>query len=128
MSLLDEARTNVLKNAKFWDDIMALFDTLESLGNRACHDHIGKDDFFKGLSLMRSAAYHEQSIAIRNCFCLSGVANEEVQKYSLAKFKEAFGPKCYSIMHFLDQYGRLPTSYKVAHEEQLRKEAMEAAG
>jgi hypothetical protein len=125
-SFLKQAEQNVINQAKAWADAMEFLNALQNFGNRACHDYIGKEKFFAGLTLMRQAMYQEQSEAIRNCFSLVGVGGEEAAKYSRDRFKEVFSDK-YQIMQFLDKWGHCPNSYKTADREAFEAECREVA-
>lgn len=124
-SLLKQAEQNVVNRAKAFNDALAFVDALRNFGNRACREYVGRDDFFKGLELIRKAIRAEQSEAIRECFYLVGVGGKEAEEYSKQMFKRVFSGK-YQIMGFLDQWGHTPSSYKTVEREAFQAECDEA--
>jgi len=124
-SLVQEATQNVVNQAKAYGDAMAFVDALANFGNRACHDYVGKKQFFDGLTMMRNALYAEQSEAIRRCFYFMGAGGEEAAEYSREMFSRVFSGK-YEVMSFLDKWGQIPGSYKAVDQEAFLAECKEA--
>lgn len=123
-SLVKQAEENVVKQAKAFDDILKITDALASVGNRICHEHIARNKFFEGLSLMREALYAEHSNAIRKCFLFVGVGGESATEYSRQVFKKTFGGD-FEIMSFLNQWGHLPSFVKTEEYERFQEELNE---
>lgn len=120
-SLVKQAEENVVKQAKAFEDILKITDALENVGNRICHEHIARNKFFEGLSIMREALYAEHSNAIRKCFLFVGVGGASATEYSRQVFKRTFGGD-YEIMSFLDRWGQLPSFVKTEERERFQEE------
>lgn len=118
---LKQAEQNVVNRAKVYNDFLEIIDAFSRFGNKVCNDRTSKDKFFQGLQLIRDAIYAEQSMALRECFYFVGVGGKEAESYSREMFKKVFGED-YSIMQFLDQWGNIPSSYKISTEEEFRFE------
>lgn len=124
---IKEAEANVIRIAKSFEDFLSILDAFANFGNRMCHQHIGKGQFFDGLSMMRSAIYKEYRNALANCFIFVGIGGEEAIEYSRKKFEEMFNEdERYVIMDFLDKYGQIPNSYDIEKEEGFRRQAKNA--
>jgi len=124
MDYIKKAERNLINICKEFDDFMHVLDALASFGNAYCHEYVGKEGFFDGLRTMQNAIYREQATAIRRVFAFAGVGGEETQEYARQKFKETFnGEKRYVIMHFLDKYGQIPSSYRLEIDEKFREQA-----
>lgn len=122
--LIKKAEKNLVNICKAFDDMMNIIDAMATFGNKYCHDYIGKNEFLDGLQMMRKAIYREHAEAIRKCFLFVGVGGETAAEYSREKFKEIFcGKERYMIVHFLDKYGRIPSSYEAGIDEEFRKQA-----
>lgn len=123
--LLRQAEQNVINQAKAWSDAIEFLDALSNFGNIACHEHIGRAEFFEGLKKMRRAMWQEQSEAIRNCFTLSGVGGEAAAAFSRERFKDVFSGK-YQVVQFLNKWGHCPSYYTVDEMDRLKSEAKDA--
>ncbi len=53
------------------DMMLRFLDDLDHFGNTTLKEHIGKKDFFEGLSLMRKGLNAEYTYALANCFMMS---------------------------------------------------------
>ena len=124
-NLVQEAQQQALNTAKTFTDLRTLLDALASFGNRATHQHVGKDDFFNGLSLIRNAIAKEHDHALANLFLLTGVGGPEALNYSQEQFKKWFGEKQHHIMSFLEEFGTLPSFYRADKEQQFLKDIKE---
>jgi hypothetical protein len=125
MNLIKQAEQNVINIAKSFQDFYQIIEAMEFFGIQFCKEWIGKENFFKGISLIRKAINAEQNNAIANCFVLSGVGGEAAKQYSKEMFEKYFDSKSqYNVTHFLDKYGQLP-GWKLDDEKGLRKEAQE---
>jgi len=125
---IKEAEQNVVNVARAYQDFLDVLDALAVFGNNYCNEYIGGKKFFEGLAMMREAAYHEYTNASMNAMMFTGVGGEEATKYAREKFERAFGKRDgikYSVMQFLDQYGRHPGSYMTNDEEEFRKQVDE---
>jgi len=129
-NLIKQAEKNVLKTAKELQIVLEMMDNLAHFGNSVMHDWIGKNEYFEGLKKMRSAIYAEYTQAIVNCFSFVGVGGEDVIEYAEERFAEVFSlndsDTNYAIMHFLENWGRLPSRYKSEDQKEFRKQASES--
>jgi hypothetical protein len=128
-NVLKEAEKNVVKIARFWQDMLKICDALNIVGNNACREHVARDDFFKGLNILRNAMYRELVHSMSDCFVFSGVGGKEINDFSREQFEKLFhnDPKeCkFVIMNFLEQFGQRPSSWYSDEEEKFRKQATE---
>ena len=124
-SLLKEAEKNVVNHANLFNDLNEVVIALRQVGNKYCREHIARDKFFEGLSLMQSAIREEYAETCLSVMAFAGIGGKKADKFSKDKFKEIFNEKeRYIVGHFLNEnlsYHRW--NYKDA--EQLRKEAQE---
>lgn len=123
MSLVKEAQKMVLNLAAEMNMMLKVMDDFAAFGNRACHEHISKRDFFSGLELMRKAIYAEYCQAMANALVFSGVGGDESRRFVEGKFREYFADGK-AIMQFLDKWGQTG-SYYASDEERFRSEAQE---
>ena len=127
MDLLKQAEKNVVRIARDLDDTLHIFKALENFGNKFfSSNRPEQEEFFRALRDMRHAVYIKYMELITNCFAFVGVGGTDAADYSREKFFERFGKNNYEIMSFLDRYGQIPHSYKVADEAQIREEAKAA--
>jgi hypothetical protein len=120
-SFLKQAEQNVINQARAWSEALVFVDALYNFGSNACHEWIGKKQFFEGLQMIRNAMYAEQADAIRNCFVLSGIGGEEAKAFAREKFKESFGGK-YCVIQFLNAWGHMPSSFSPKDEKEFLAE------
>ena len=124
-SYIKKAVKKAIKNAKYFDDMFSVLDALNEFGNKACHDHVGKEKFFKGLQEMRYALLNEYAYTMHNAFIFTHCSNE-LQEYSKEKFKEYFSEEHrYNIMKFLEDFNSVPFSWSVLDEKEFRAQAKE---
>jgi hypothetical protein len=124
--LVKQAEKNLVKIAASWEDAMKMLDALQGFGNKMCHEHIGKDEFFEGLYKTRHAVYMEYIRAISDCFIFAGVGGEETTRYSREKFKEAFnGKERFCVLNFLDKHGHRPHRWTSEEDDEFRRQAGE---
>lgn len=123
-SLIEEAEQNVLNICKEMELAMDALMAFERFGNQATKHHLGRNQFFEGLNMMRTALRKEYMEQISRCFALSGVGGEEAANYAKKKARDYFGGN-YELMSFLDKWGNLG-SYNIADEKQFKEELKEA--
>ena len=121
-NLVQEAQQQALNTVRAFSDLKNVLDAMASFGNRATHQHVGKDDFFNGLSLIRNAIAKEHDHALANLFLLTGVGGPEALNYSQEQFKKWFGNERHHVMSFLEEFGTLPSFYRADTEQQFRKD------
>lgn len=125
-SLLRQAERNVVNRAKVFDDIFLLLDALQNFGYKFCSEFYGLPKFKEGMKLIREALKNEHYRAISDCFNFVGIGGEEAAEYSREQFKKYFNDTDrVMVMHFLDKYGRIPSSWEVEVEDRFRREASE---
>ena len=126
-NLIKQAEKNLVNVCKAHDDIYELVDALTRFCDRYVEDWAGRDDTTQGLYLLRCGLDKSLSANVRKLFTLVGVGGEEAAEYSREKFRKLFGndEKRYTVMHLLDQYARIPHSYKVDTEKEFRKQGKE---
>ena len=125
---LKEAEENVVKTAKYFDDLFKILDALANFGNRACHEHIGKKYFLEGLQQMRYGLLQEFYKATSDCFMFSGVGGEKCAEYSRKMFKEHFVSKDqYVIINFLEEFNQHPGQWVAYDENEFRVQAAYAS-
>ena len=123
-NLIKQAEENLVNICKVFDDLQEILKAISSVGNKYCHEYVAKNDFLEGLQMMTRAIDKEHANAVRNCFMFAGVGGEKAKQYSLKMFREIFNEKeRFAIMHFLDKYGQIPSSYKSTEEEEFRRQA-----
>lgn len=120
-----EAEQNVVNICKVFVEIRKIVDCLATIGNKYCHDHIAKDDFFKGVQTISRALDIEHANAIHNCFIFTGIGGEEALEYARESFKETFDSDYQYIMRFLSKWGQRTTFYDSDVEKEFRKQAKE---
>ena len=118
-----EAELKILKRMKYFDDVFNVLDALATFGNCVCNEYVGKKGFFEGLQKIRNSLLQEYYKTTSEAFMF--VSNSsELQKHSFQKFKNHFDEnERYCIMNFLDEFGRLPSSWKVDEEKEFRRQA-----
>ena len=123
-TMVEEAEQNLVNIAKHFEDTMCMLNALASFGNNYCNEYIGKAEFFKGLSKMRSGLYKELVHAQSNCFIFAGVGGKESLAYSKKLFEEQFDKdERYVVMNYLNEFGRSPNSWLSDEEAEFRKQA-----
>jgi hypothetical protein len=122
-NFIKQAEQNSINIAKTLADITTLLDAFGSLGHNFFNDYdtAEKDDYFQGLKLMRKAIYSKFTQKISQCFAFVGVGGKEAEKFSKQYAKTMFGDDA-QVMHLLDKYGMMPSSWKTADQEEFRKE------
>lgn len=128
-SYIKEAEQNALNMCKYYSDMIALIDGMEygmvSRTDDYRFDSSPRQKLREGFGLIRQALYQEQQNNLARCFLLVGVGGKEAEAYSKKEAMRAFGGK-YSVTELLDEYFRLPSSWRVEDEEGLKKELSEA--
>lgn len=122
--MIKQAEQNVLNICKEMELAMDALKAFEYFGNKATKQYIGREEFFQGLGMMRSALRKEYMEQISRCFALVGVGGEEATKYARKKAKDYFGGN-YEIMSFLDKWGDVGR-YMADDEKQFGEELQEA--
>ncbi len=121
---LKEADHNIVTTAREWEDASSFCTALQNFGFKACHEHIAKNKFFKGLAMMQDAIRHEQAEALANCFMFVGTGGEEATRLSKEKFKKVFSEdERQVVMHFLEAHGQLPHAYSGIDDKEFRAQA-----
>lgn len=128
-SYIKEAEKNALNMCKYYSDMITLIDDME-YGMVSRTDNYRLDDSPRqklrdGFSLIRQALYQDQQNNLARCFLLVGVGGKEAEAYSKKEAMRAFGGK-YSVTELLDEYFRLPSSWKTEDEDGLKEEISEA--
>lgn len=126
--MIKEAERNCVNIAKEMTDMLEVLDTLRSFGNNFLDDYgiDGKKEYFEGLQMMRRSIYYKYIDMISRCFDFADVGGDEAKKYSREQFNKHFnGDTKYTIMQYLDRYGRIPASYVTEDEEEFRRQAVE---
>lgn len=127
-NMIKEAEQNCVNIAKEMTDMLEVLDGLRSFGNNFLEDYgiDGKKEYFEGLQMMRRSIYNKYLDMISRCFMLADVGGGEAKKYSREQFNKYFnGDTRYTIMHFLDRYGRTLASYNTKEDEEFRRQAGE---
>ncbi len=121
---LKEADKNIVAIAREWEDASSFCTALQNFGNKACHEHIAKNKFFKGLAMVQDAIRHEQAEALATCFTFVGTAGEEATRLSKEKFRKVFSKDDRQlVMHFLTAHGQLPHGYSDTDDKEFRAQA-----
>ena len=121
-SYIKEAEQNVLNQAKFWTEFAEFVQSMQyGIHNATDRYSPGREKFDQAFDLLRRAAYEEKQFALARCFALVGVGGEEAEKFSREHAKRIFGDN-YAVIHWLDQWNRLPSAWRADDEEALRTE------
>ena len=125
--LIKQAEQNILNVCRAHEDIYELVDALTRFCDKYVEEWAGRDDTTQGLYLLRCGLDKSLSANIRKLFTLVGVGGEEAREYSREQFRRLFANEesRYNVMHLLDQYARIPHSYKVDTEKEFRKQGKE---
>ncbi len=121
---LKEADKNIVAIAREWEDASSFCTALQNFGNKACHEHIARNKFFKGLAMVQDAIRYEQAEALANCFMFVGAGGEEATRLSKEKFKKVFSEdERQVVMYFLGAHGQLPHAYSDTDDKEFRAQA-----
>ena len=130
-SYIKEAEQNALNLAKYYVDMFELIDSLEhGMAARATDFRTSggpRQKMLEGFGLIRDALYQEQQMNLARCFALVGVGGKDAQDYSKKEAQRIFGGR-YSNIDLLDEYFRIPHSWRVDDEQNLVAELKEALG
>jgi len=120
-----QAEKNCINIAKQMTDALEYFTAMANFGNRFLDNYTPEHkEYFHGLEIMRDAVYRKYVDMISRCFMFVGVGGEDAKEYSLEQFKKHFdGDDRYCVMQFLDQYGRVPSSYDSMKDAKFREQA-----
>lgn len=124
-SLLKEAEKNIVRRAKWLEDVFTIIDALERFAYNIDATANARSYMMEGIDQLRNGMYRAYYKAIHDCFVFANVGGDDVAEYSKKMFKEYFGNDDVCIMNFLDKFGRIPNSWLVEDEENFRKEGKE---
>ncbi len=124
-SYIKEAEKNLVNQAIAFQDVMKIIEALHHFGSTACKEHIGRQEFFDGLRIMRQAVYSEYVNTTSQLLMFAGIGGESALKFAKQKFEDIFGTDKYAVTQFLTQWGQFPSWFKVEDEEAFRAEAKE---
>ncbi len=125
-SYIAESEKTIIGICKAHDDILKVVDAFRSFGFNYIHRESAKDDFWRGLSLIRKSIASNLQYHISRLFTFSAVGGEASKEYSLAMLEKAFSKDDkHVIIDYLDKRGAVPGSWKSATEECFRNEVNE---
>lgn len=124
-SYIKEAEQNVINNAKFWTQFIDMIDRLQAGVGDISDRWQDCKKFNEGFSLIRLAAYDRQQEAFARCFAFVGVGGKQAEEFSKERAKVLFGGD-YSVVQYLDEFIRIPSSWNTAAPDALKQELKQA--
>lgn len=124
--MLKQAEQNVINQAKFWTDFFDFIDSMQySIADKIDEQGPDRGEFAEGFRLLRQAAYKQMQFALARNFYMVGVGGEAAEAYSRERAARMFGGR-YTVINWLDEWCRLPRSWKSSDEAALRAELADA--
>ena len=123
---IKEAEKNVVNNARYCQDVIKVVEALRRFTYRFMDNRTDTARYNRAMSAFsefRDAVYDQMNENIAKSFLFVGIGGEDALKFSREKFKEHFGEERYVVMHFLEEGGNLPMSWKKDVEEEFREQA-----
>lgn len=122
-----EAEQNLVNQAIFFRDLLDVVEFFSKVGNTyfPMYDKRDKEDYFKGLYMMRNALQSQYINKQSNLLGFVALGGKKAKEYSLNEFRSMYGEEVedrYMIMHFLSKHGGLPDRWKSDDEEMFRKQ------
>jgi hypothetical protein len=125
--LIKEAEENIINQAVFFKDLLSIVEFFNRVGYRYFpqYENRDKDDYFKGLYMMRDALQSQYVTKHANLLGFVAIGGEKAKEYSLNEFKSMYGENVeerYMIMHLLNKYGAVPNGWVSDDEKEFRKQ------
>ena len=130
-SFIAEAQKRILETSLEINRAKTFLDALERFGwevlnPRSCGGAAGSSELFQeGVTKIRSALYSKMCETLADGFMFVGV-DDGLKDLALERLKKHFSEekgKCRrDVMHFLERWGNVPSSWKAQDEEEFRGE------
>jgi len=123
--LVKRAEQNIINICKRFEDFYRVIECMEHFGHAYIDDPRHKDNFWEGINMMKDSINAQHAEHCRRALTFAAIGGDESKEYSLQLLEDAFGTRDgmrSTVMHFLDEYGRRPSSWRVDDEELFRKQ------